>query len=80
MFNIFGGKKDDTLAEKNWVDIKNDASALRTHIHRIQEELATILESKGRATKNERTTIVTSSLAAFKRVDTFLYQVDKKTR
>ena len=74
MFNIFGGKKDDTL-----VAIKEDASALRTHIHRIQEELATVLESKGRATKDERTTIVTSSLAALKRVDAFLYQVDKKT-
>ena len=75
MFNIFGGKKDDSL-----VNIKNDASALRMHIHRIQEELATILESKGRATKDERTTIVTSSLEAFNRVDIFLYQVDKKTR
>mgnify|MGYP003139045319 CR=1 FL=1 len=74
MFNIFGGKKDDTL-----VAIKEDASALRTHIHRIQEELATVLESKGRATKDERTIIVTSSLAALKRVDAFLYQVDKKT-
>ena len=74
MFNIFGGKKDDTL-----VAIKEDASALRTHIHRIQDELATVLESKGRATKDERTTIVTSSLAALKRVDTFLYQVDKRT-
>ena len=74
MFNIFGGKKDDTL-----VAIKEDASALRTHIHRIQEELATVLESKGRATKDERTTIVESSLAALKRVDTFLYQVDKRT-
>ena len=74
MFNIFGGKKDDTL-----VAIKEDASALRTHIHRIQDELATVLESKGRATKDERTTIVTSSLAALKRVDAFLYQVDKKT-
>ena len=68
MFNIFGGKKDDTL-----VAIKEDASTLRTHIHRIQEELATVLESKGRATKDERTTIVESSLAALKRVDTFLY-------
>jgi hypothetical protein len=75
MFNIFGGKKDDSL-----VDIKNDASALRMHIHRIQEELATILEYKGRATKEERTTIVTSSLEAFNRVDTFLYQVARKTR
>jgi hypothetical protein len=75
MFNIFGGKKGDNL-----VDIKNDASALRMHIHRIQEELATILEYKGRATKEERTTIVTSSLEAFNRVDTFLYQVDRKTR
>lgn len=75
MFNIFGGKKDDAL-----VDIKNDANALRAHIHRIQEELATVLESKGRATKDERTNLVTSSLEAFKRVDTFLYQVDKKTR
>ena len=75
MFNIFGGKKDDNL-----VAIHNDASALRTHINRIQEELATVLESKGRATKDERTTIVTSSLEAFKRVDAFLYQVDKKTR
>lgn len=75
MFNIFGGKKDDSL-----VNIKNDASALRMHIHRIQEELATILEYKGRATKEERTTIVTSSLEAFNRVDTFLYQVARKTR
>ena len=75
MFNIFGGKKDDSL-----VAIKNDASALRMHIHRIQEELATILEYKGRATKEERTTIVTSSLEAFNRVDTFLYQVARKTR
>jgi len=75
MFNLFGGKKDDTL-----VAINNDASALRTHIHRIQEELATVLESKGRATKDERTTIVTSSLEALNRVDAFLYQVDKKTR
>ena len=74
MFNIFGGKKDDTL-----VAINNDASALRAHIHRIQEELATVLESKGRATKDERTTIVTSSLETLKRVDAFLYQVDKRT-
>jgi len=35
---------------------------------------------KGRATKDERTTIVTSSLEALNRVDAFLYQVDKKTR
>jgi len=75
MFNIFGGKKDSTLTT-----INSDASTLRTQIHRIQEELATILESKGRATKDERTLIVTSSLEAFKKVDTFLYQVDKRTR
>ena len=74
MFNLFGWKKDSTLTT-----IKSDASALRTHIHRIQEELATVLESKGRATKDERTIIVTSSLETLKRVDAFLYQVDKRT-
>ena len=74
MFNLFGGKKDSTLTT-----IKSDASALRIHIHRIQEELATVLESKGRATKDERTIIVTSSLETLKRVDAFLYQVDKRT-
>ena len=74
MFNIFGGKKDSTLTT-----IKSDASTLRTQIRRIQEELATVLESKGRATKDERTTIVTSSLETLKRVDAFLYQVDKRT-
>ena len=74
MFNLFGGKKDCTLTT-----IKSDASALRTHIHRIQEELATVLESKGRATIDERTIIVTSSLETLKRVDAFLYQVDKRT-
>ena len=74
MFNLFGGKKYSTLTT-----IKSDASALRTHIHRIQEELATVLESKGRATKDERTIIVTSSLETLKRVDAFLYQVDKRT-
>jgi len=74
MFNLFGGKKDDTLTT-----IKSDANTLRTQIHRIQKELTIILESKNRATKDERTSIVTSSLEAFKKVDSFLYQVDKQT-
>ena len=74
MFNLFGGKKDNTLTT-----IKSDASTLRNQIRRIQEELSTVLESKNRATKDERTSIVTSSLEAFKKVDTFLYQVDKRT-
>lgn len=74
MFNLFGGKKGDTLTT-----IKSDASELRMQIHRIQKELSTVLESKGRATKDERTSIVTSSLEAFNKIDSFLYQVDKRT-
>ena len=74
MFNLFGGKRDNTLTT-----IRDDASTLRIYVHQIQEELATVLESKGRATKDERTTIVTSSLETLKRVDAFLYQVDKRT-
>ena len=74
MFNLFGGKKGDTLTT-----IKSDANELRTQIHRIQKELSTVLESKGRATKDERTSIVTTSLEAFNKIDSFLYQVDKRT-
>jgi hypothetical protein len=74
MFNLFGGKKGDTLTT-----IKSDANELRTQIHRIQKEFSTVLESKGRATKDERTSIVTTSLEAFNKIDSFLYQVDKRT-
>ena len=87
MFGLFGNKKGNSATatapsttSATQVHFKDDASALRHELHRIQEELATVLEKTGRATKDERTSIVTSSLEAFKRVDAFLYQVDKKTR
>ena len=69
MFGLFGGKKATTTTDS---PLKDNAYALRTEIHRIQEELATVLESTGRATKDERTVIVTSSLDAFKKVAIFL--------
>ena len=69
MFGLFGGKKATTTTD---APLKANAYALRTEIQRIQEELSTVLESKGRATKDERTVIVTSSLDAFKKVDNFL--------
>ncbi len=69
MFGLFGGKKATTTTD---APLKDNAYALRTEIQRIQEELSTVLESKGRATKDERTIIVTSSLDAFKKVDNFL--------
>jgi len=74
MFKIFGGKKATTLGE-GWITdkpLKDDANTLRTEIQRIQQELSTVLESKGRATKDERATIVLHSLDAFYKVDTFL--------
>ena len=70
MFGIFGNKKESSNPT-----LQHDASILQTEIQRIQNELSTILEYKGRATKDERTTIVTSSLNAFKKVDTFLKKV-----
>ena len=69
MFGLFGGKKATITTD---APLKDNAYALRTEIQRIQEELSTVLESKGRATKDERTVIVTSSLDAFKKVDNFL--------
>ena len=77
MFNLFGGKKGNT---NTLTIIRLAASALQMHIHRIQEELTTVLESKGRATKDERTTIVMSSLNTLKKVDDFLYEVGEKTQ
>ena len=77
MFNLFGGKKGNT---NTLTIIRLEASALQMHIHRIQEELTTVLESKGRATKDERTTIVMSSLNTLKKVDDFLYEVGEKTQ
>lgn len=67
MFGLFGSKKDSSSPT-----LQQDASVLQTEIHRIQNELSTILEYKSRATKDERTVIVTSSLDAFKKVSTFL--------
>ena len=75
MFNLFGKKTATATAIPGM--FKDDAYALRHEIHRIQEELATVLESKGRATKDERAILVTSSLDAFKKVDTFLTKYTK---
>jgi len=75
MFKIFGGKKTIGTLGEGWVTdkpLKDDANTLRTEIQRIQQELSTVLESKGRATKDERATIVLHSLDAFYKVDTFL--------
>ena len=75
----------DYLAEKRLLQLRmpplkdnandtlgRDYYALRSEIRRRQEELTTVLESKGRATKDERTVLVTHSLDAFKKVDDFL--------
>jgi len=76
MFGLFGGKKATTTSTTP-VHFNDDASALRHELHRIQEELSTVLESKGRATKDERTIIVTSSLDTFRKVDNFLAKYTK---
>tara|TARA_Y100000296_G_C4999652_1_gene169532 strand:- start:278 stop:502 length:225 start_codon:yes stop_codon:yes gene_type:complete len=74
MFGLFGGKKATSSTD---TILRDDAHTLRTEIQRIQHELSTVLESKGRATKDERTTIVTSSLDTFRKVDTFLAKYTK---
>tara|TARA_R110002020_G_scaffold84375_3_gene209045 strand:- start:9449 stop:9703 length:255 start_codon:yes stop_codon:yes gene_type:complete len=84
MFGLFGNKKGNSATatapsttSATQVHFKDDASALRHELHRIQEELSTVLESKGRATKDERTVIVTSSLDTFRKVDNFLAKYTK---
>jgi len=80
MFKWFGGKQAEApssewKADHGAISLKNEASALKTEIDGIQHQLNTVLASTGRATKDERTAIATSSLQTLTKVHSFLSKV-----
>tara|TARA_B100000749_G_C18223459_1_gene381193 strand:+ start:285 stop:533 length:249 start_codon:yes stop_codon:yes gene_type:complete len=80
MFKWFGGKQAEAPAsewtvEHKMISLKNDASALKMEIEKAQHTLNSVLETTARATKDERTIIVTSSLQTLTKVHAFLSKV-----
>ena len=82
MFKWFGGKQAEAPssewnAEHKMVSLRNDASALKMEIEKAQHTLNSILKTTTRATKDERTTIVTASLVTLSKVHNFLSKVTR---
>lgn len=80
MFKWFGGKQAEApssewTSEHRMAGLKNEASDLKMEIDKIQHSLNTILTITTRATKDERTAIVTSSLQTLTKVNNFLNKV-----
>jgi len=80
MFKWFGGKQAEAPSSE-WTTehridgLKNEASDLKMEIDKAQHSLNTILTITTRATKDERTAIVTSSLQTLTKVNNFLNKV-----
>jgi len=79
MFKWFGGKQEEATpkrtAENKLGSLKDDAYDLRMVIDTTRHTLDSFLTTTKRATKDERTAIVTSSLQTLAKVNTFLNKV-----